>query len=144
MKKTKLKKRSKSKAMIDKADRSLQDAYRRRFKGEPCEVCGKPFDLMHHHLRKSQSNAGRYFYGSRKKRPVNLIFVCERCHTKISFGDMSLVAIYSLKRGKIWLEAIEALKKIKRAPFGKKELERLIEYYNSWKPKELQKELSPF
>ena len=122
MKKSKLKKRSKSKATIDKADRALQDFYRRTYPNEKCEICGAPFNVMHHHLRKSESNAGRYHHD-------NLVFICTPCHTSVSFGNMQLVAIYSAKRGKEWVERMTELKKIRRQSYGKKELEKIIKIY---------------
>lgn len=121
--KSKLRKRSKSKATIDKADKALQNWFRFTFKGTPCEVCGKEFEVMHHHILKSQSNAGRYNHD-------NLIFICNKCHSKISFGDLLGVSIYSAKRGQEWVERMKILKRVSRPPYGKKELERIIEQYS--------------
>ena len=117
-----LRRRSKSKATLDKADRALQDYYRARYTGARCEVCGKPFETMHHHLLKSQSNAGRF-------ERINLIFICHKCHSKISFGDLTGVARYSSKRGLKWVEKIETLKKVRKQYYTKKELEAIIKKY---------------
>lgn len=117
-----LKKRSKSKATIDKADRALQDWFRREYKGTPCENCGVPFEVMHHHIEKSKSNAGRYHHD-------NLIFLCHKCHAKITFDDHQVVANYTLKRGQDWFNRMRDLKRVSRPSYGKKELESLIEKY---------------
>ena len=75
-----LKKRNKSKMTLNEADRALQDYYQATYKGTPCEVCGKPFEVMHCNNEKSKSNAGRYLH---KK----LIFLCHHCHSLITFDD---------------------------------------------------------
>jgi len=126
-----MKKRSKQKSLIDRADRELQDAYRRRFKGKLCESCGlKEFYCVHHHSPKSRSNAGRYH----KK---NLIFICKLCHDEISFnGGSQVIARYSVKRGKKWVKEMDLLVKERRGAFGKKELKKIISYYQKWKLKE--------
>ena len=126
-----MRKRSKSKITIDRADRSLQDAYRRKYKGELCESClGQLFQVIHHHISKSKSNAGRF------RQPINYIKLCHSCHSKIIFGDNNIVATYSIKRGKRWLEKIEKLKAIKRPYFSRGELQKIINYYKIWKKKE--------
>lgn len=126
-----MRKRSKNKATIDKADRSLQDAYRRKYKRMSCEVCGRRFEVVHHHLEKSKSNAGRYFYR-------NLIFLCFKCHARLHFGDNNIIAIYSTKRGRKWVLDMIELKKVKRPAYSKKELEGIINKYSKWKPKKEQ------
>src|SRR3990167_2470568 len=122
MGKKKLRKRSKSKATLDKADRALQDYMRREHKGEPCEVCGRQFQVSHHHLEKSKSNAGRFLED-------NLILLCHACHSKITFGDHSVVASYSLKRGPQWFTRMEELKKVRKEHYSKVELEGIIKQY---------------
>ena len=119
-----MRKRSKTKLWLDKADRALQDWYRKIFAGNLCEGCGiRKFYCMHHHLPKSRSNAGRYFHD-------NLIFICKFCHDEISFnGGAQIIAKYSTKRGEIWVEEMDKLKKVRRSPFGKKELEAIIKKY---------------
>ena len=126
-----MKQRSKSKATRDKADRELQDAYRRKYKGKPCEVCGRAFEVCHHHLEKSKSNQGRYYH-------KNLIFLCFKCHAKLHFGDNNIIAVYSTKRGRKWVADMVELKKIRRSAYSKKELEKLIKKYQKWKQKEQQ------
>jgi HNH endonuclease len=118
----KLRKRSKSKATIDKADRALQDWYRWYFAGEKCENCGAGFQVMHHHIEKSKSNAGRYFHD-------NLVHLCHHCHSLITFQDHSVVANYSTRRGPEWVAQMNELKKKRRGSYGKKELEGIIKLY---------------
>lgn len=124
LKKTPLRRRSKSKATVDKADRALQDNYRQKHAGRKCEGClFRPFDVMHHHIPKSQSNAGRYL-------DENLIFLCNGCHYGIHRrGDLQIVSRYSEKRGKEWVERMNELKKERRSHYGKKELEDIIQKY---------------
>lgn len=117
-----LKKRNKSKATLDKADRALQDWYRRNYPTDLCEVCGSLAQLRHHHIEKSKSNYLRY-------NPINLIALCNKCHQKLHFGDNSIVATYSIKRGEEWLNEIEKLKNIHKPYYSKKELEEIIELY---------------
>src|SRR3990167_10237221 len=114
-----MRKRSKSKATLDKADRALQDWFRRNYPDDKCEVCGKKAEVRHHHLEKSKSNAGRYNHD-------NLIVLCHFCHSKIVFGDNNIVAIYSIRRGEEWLEKMKQLKKVKKQYYSKKELEEII------------------
>lgn len=132
-KQSKLRKRSKSKATIDKADRELQDAYRRKYGGKLCESCERcEFYCMHHHLPKSRSNAGRY-------HKDNLIFICKPCHDEISFnGGSQVVARYSAKRGKKWVAEMDLLKQERRQAYSKKELEKIIIKYQKWKTKKEQ------
>lgn len=117
-----LRKRSKSKATIDKADRALQDWYRFTYPEKKCESCGKPFEVMHHHNEKSKSNAGRFLED-------NLIFLCHKCHASIHFQNHNVVAIYSTKRGEAWVQRMVELKRVMRASYSKKELEEIIEKY---------------
>lgn len=119
-----LRRRSKSKVTIDKADRALQDWFRATYKGKKCEVCNAPFQVMHHHNEKSKSNAGRYDHD-------NLIFLCHKCHSKITFGDNNIVATYSQKRGKEWLDRMWKLRAVRRPLYGKKELEEIIKKYTT-------------
>ena len=118
-----MRRRSKSKATVDKADYALQQWFRHNFPNELCEVCGSHFDVMHHHIEKSKSNAGRYNH-------ANLIFICTPCHARITFGDHNVVATYSLKRGAEWLASMKALKKEQKQYYTKKELEIIIEKYH--------------
>ncbi len=129
----KIRKRNKSKITIDKADRELQDAYRRKYEGKLCEGCTKRlFAVVHHHLPKSRSNAGRY-------HKDNLIFLCEPCHSEISFnGGSQIIARYSARRGKRWIAKMDNLRTIKRQAYTKGELEKIIKYYQKWKQKKEQ------
>ena len=117
-----MKKRSKSKATLDKADRKLQDWFRDTYPNDKCEVCGNPAQVRHHHIKKSKSNAGRYHHD-------NLIALCHKCHSKILFGDNNVVAIYSIKRGPEWLERMKKLKTIRKQYYTKGELEQIINKY---------------
>ncbi len=122
MKRTRLKKRSKSKATLNKADRALQDWYRWKYPDDKCEVCGVGAEVRHHHIEKSKSNAGRYL-------DDNLVASCHKCHSKIIFGDNNVVAIYSVRRGEEWVARMEILKREKKSYYTKKELEEIIEKY---------------
>lgn len=119
-----MRKRAKSRATIDKADKALQNYFRTRFPSEICEVCGKKAEVRHHHIEKSKSNFLR-FHGD------NLIALCHFCHSKIIFGDHQIVAIYSIGRGRAWLDKISELRKVKKQYYTKKELEKLIEAYGT-------------
>lgn len=124
-KKTKLRRKSKNpiKKAKDEADTALQNAYRRNYPTEKCESCGNQFYCMHHHLPKSRSNAGRYEH-------KNLIFICKPCHDEISFnGGSQIVARYTIKRGKEWVNEMDKLEKNRRASFGIKELKKIKQKY---------------
>ena len=128
MKRTFLRRKSKNpeKTSKDKADKALQDSYRKAYSNEKCEACGAPFNLMHHHVEKSNSMYLRWL------QPINLIFVCSLCHNKIHFGDRNPVSAYSIKRGVEWLDKIKVLRQEPK-PKGyciKKYLE-ISEYYKT-------------
>ena len=122
--KTKLRKRSKSKALLDKADQTLQNYFRREFPDDKCEACGARAEVRHHHIEKSKSNAGRF-------NESNLISLCYKCHSKISFGHYDIISTYSIKRGKKWAKQMEALKREPKQSFSVRELEEVIEKYGS-------------
>ena len=118
-----MRRRSKSKLLIDKADRALQDFYRRIYPKRRCESCGGLFGLIHHFIEKSKSNYLRFH----KK---NLIFICKKCHSlHHCFGDSKIHAKIILKRGQKWLREIIKLNKIKKQSYNVKELEELIKKY---------------
>ncbi len=120
-----LKRRSKSKATIDIADRKLQDHYRRQFAetGQKCECgCGRLAEVCHHHIEKSKSNYLRFV-------EINLVFLAHFCHSKITFKDHSVVARYSIKKGEEWVKTMDKLKIIKKQYYTKKELEAIIKQY---------------
>ena len=121
--KTKLRKRSKSKALLDKADRILQNYFRREFPGDKCEACGARAEVRHHHIEKSKSNFLRF-------HPKNLVALFYSCHSKISFGHNDIIAIYSVRRGKKWVEEINRLKREPKQSFSILELEDIIEEYS--------------
>lgn len=133
----KLRKRSKSKATLDKVDRALQNAYRRWFPKAKCEVCGRPAQVRHHHVEKSKSNFCRYLH-------ENLVALCHSCHSKITFGDHNVVATYSIRRGAKWVERMKLLKRESKEHYSKKELEAFITFYSQEiPPKELQALVKP-
>ena len=99
----------------DEADYSLQCAYRRNY-NKKCECgCGRLFNLVHHHILKSQSNFLRY-------HKDNLIFLAKFCHDKLHFGDLQIVARYTANKGKKWVAKMDKLKQISRSPYSLKEL----------------------
>ena len=123
-----LRKRSKSKATLDIADRALQDYFRAKYPKHKCEVagCGRIFSLMHHHLEKSISNEGRFNHD-------NLIFICKFHHDKIHLsGDRAqIIAKYSLTKGEEWVKRMDELRKIRKPYYAKKELEAIIKLYET-------------
>ena len=125
MKRTRLKKNSYSelRKLITKADRALQDWYRREYKGTPCESCGKPFELMHHFIEKSRSTFLRFL-------KLNLIFLCRSCHSlHHQFHDASVHARIIAKRGIKWLNKLLELKG-EYMSLTKKVAEEIIEKYS--------------
>jgi len=125
MKKTKLRRRSKSKYYIDKADRAVQDFYRALHL--KCEVCGAPAELVHHFIEKSKSNYLRF-------NGINLIPICRKCHFKHhNAGDATIHAKIIQKRGQEWLNKIIELSRIKRSPFSNKELQEITKIYKNMK-----------
>jgi len=123
--KQKLRKRSKSKATLDRADIALQNFYRRQFvkTKQKCECgCGRMAEVCHHHIGKSKSNYLRF-------AEINLVFLSHFCHSKITFQDYSIVARYSVKKGEKWVKKMDKLKIIKKQHYTKKELEIIIKSY---------------
>ena len=130
MKRTKLKRKGKLKRsshselrkLITKADRALQDFYRWKYKGTPCESCGKPFELAHHFIEKSRSTYLRF-------RKINLIFICNSCHSlHHQFHDSSVHARIIKGRGIKWLDRILKLKG-EHMSLTKKVAEEMCEKY---------------
>lgn len=127
MRKSPIRKVSKNplKKLKDKADRQLQDAMRIKYAGHPCENCGKPFEVSHHFIEKSQSSFLRY-------DEKNLILICHACHFLIHRGSGR--ALFDLKirekRGKEWSDYI--IKGAKEYLFlGVKYLEGIIKKYEA-------------
>ena len=85
-----------------KADRALQDSFRRNNPGKKCEMClVNDFQVMHHFIWKSQSNFLRY-------DEKDLIFVCNPCHSKFhAFPDPTYPIKVAVMRGPEWVEYIE-------------------------------------
>jgi len=126
MKRTPLRKTSKNpiKKLKTKADRLLQDYYRAKYPDKKCEVCGNPFELCHHHVEKSKSNLLRY------KEPLNLIFLCKKCHNALHFGVYNVVSIYTLKRGKKWERKLQKLSQ-DHIVLTENYLNNIIKYYDN-------------
>lgn len=112
----------------EKADRALQDAYRREYPDAKCEACGKPFRLIHHHIPKSSSLACRY------QCPANFIFLCEKCHNQIHFYDSNPILAYGVRRGEKWRKEIIILARQEAPYIGIKKLQAICEYYKNNKP----------
>jgi len=125
MKKTALRKKSKNpeNTAKDRADRALQDSYRRNYPNEKCEVCGGKFDLMHHHIEKSNSMFARWM------QPKNLIFICKECHQAIHFGNADPVGVYSIGRSVYWMNEIREMRKQKPVHKFKKVGNKLKVFY---------------
>lgn len=126
-----------TKALNDRANRALQDWYRWNYRDRDrysgliqvdvlCEACGKPFEVMHHFIEKSQSIGLRF-------EPDNLIFLCHGCHFRHHrTGDQSIMQNVILGRGLAWLKKIRKMKlERQRGAFSKSELEALIEKYKT-------------
>lgn len=124
-----LRRRSKNprRKLQSEVDAGLQNWFRANYSNYKCEGCGAPFELMHHHVEKSKSNAGRYYH-------PNLIFLCKKCHNKIHFHDHQVVAIYSTKRGKKWVEEMDKLRQKKTPAFSIKQLLKIKKRYESILP----------
>ena len=127
MKRTFLRRKSKNpiRAAKDRADRSLQDSYSRAYPTEKCESCGFQFDLMHHHIEKSQSLFARYM------QPANLVFLCKECHNLIHFYNRNPVSAYSIKRGEAWQKEMVKMRCQVKPSLGIKALKEIEEYYNN-------------
>ena len=134
MKQTKLKRKSPSKRrkLITKADRLFQDYMRLKHRGEMCEICGKPFDVSHHYIAKSQSTLLRF-------DEKNLILVCNSCHFKIHKTEQGpyIGAMIARCRGTKWWNYITKQKNT-IITLTSKELQEKVEKYEN-----LLKELEP-
>ena len=105
-----------------KADRALQDWFRREYLKKLCECgCGRKFDLMHHHNEKSKSNAGRYNHD-------NLVFLSKFCHDSLMYSNV-VRDRYILRKGEDWLKRMILLAREKMSPFSIKELKEFIKIY---------------
>ena len=102
------------------ADRALQDHFRAT--KTHCELCGGQYQVAHHFIWKSQSNYLRY-------EVKNLIFVCNRCHSKFhAFPDpMYPIKVHQM-RGEEWTKWIEDHKRLLKSD-NRKELEELLKKY---------------
>lgn len=121
MKSKKLKKKLKSIGKLKvEADRAMQDHFRRV--KTHCEMCGQPYQVAHHFIWKSQSNYLRY-------DEKNLIFICNKCHTKFhAYPDpLYPIRVYKM-RGKEWEEYIESHRRLLKSD-NRAELMGLIAKY---------------
>lgn len=104
---TKLRKQSKLplRTLLTRADRALQDWYRREWQGLSCEVCSRPFDLMHHFIPKSQSARLRF-------EDTNLVPLCHGCHFRLhNTGDPNIEATILKFRGWKWYDNLKLLRR---------------------------------
>ena len=106
-----------------KADRAMQD-YFRRIKTH-CELCPNPYQVAHHFIWKSQSNYLRY-------DEKDLIFICTKWHSKFhAFPDPTYPIKVANLRGPAWVAYIEKHKRLLKSD-NRAELEEIIKKY-SWK-----------
>jgi hypothetical protein len=127
MRKTKLRKHSKSplKSLQRKADIALQEFYRQT--ETKCEGCGARAELRHHFILKSHSNRLRY-------EEKNLIPLCKSCHSKIHcFGQGQMIeAKIALGRGEEWIKELQKLSK-EHITFLKADYLKIIKGYGKRK-----------
>ena len=126
MKRTPLRKKSKSelRKAVDKADRSLQDWYRRHFPDDKCESCGGRAELRHHFIEKSRSTYLRF-------HKINLIALCSKCHTAHHLGhDSRVMARVVLKKGDMWLDELMGMASI-HASLTQQLAEQKVEEYKN-------------
>ncbi len=127
MRKTKLRHKSKNpiRALRGKADRALQNFFRRAYPNRKCESCGiRTFYCMHHFIEKSRSANLRFNH-------LNLVFICKSCHSSHhSFGDASIHARIQSRKGDEWWQELQKESKKIISPFSKKELEEFIKIYD--------------
>ena len=124
MKRTPLRRYSKNpvKRLKTKADKTLQDYYRKVWADKPCEGCGSKMGLVHHWVLKSHSNRLRY-------EEVNLVPVCEKCHSKLhGFHGEIIKAQIILNRGKKWVQKLQQLER-EHITLTIRKLEEIIEKY---------------
>lgn len=87
--------------LIIKADRNLQDTWRKENPNGKCQVCGQKAYALHHFVPKSQSAILRY---DRK----NCVPICKSCHTKHHLrGDPMIHGTIIKKRGVKWFSYLE-------------------------------------
>ena len=103
------------KRLRNKADRLLQQKY---VKGR-CEVCGKPAQVAHHIVPKSQSNNLRY-------DPDNLAILCNACHfAHHTKGDPKIISKIIEIRGLEFMEELQK-RRYQICKFNKGYLEEII------------------
>jgi hypothetical protein len=118
----KLKKRKKLISMqklIHKVDKALQDWYRTQ--GLYCLCCGKPANVMHHHILKSRSNNLRF-------NELNLIPLCSTDHFKLHAGDISIANAYRKHYPDNWEDELLAQAHVYKK-FTRDELNELLLKY---------------
>ena len=121
-----MRKKSKNprKAILDTADRSLQDWLRRTYPKKKCESCLiRTFYCGHHFIEKSKSNNLRF-------NLLNIIFICKNCHSRHHcFGDATIHARIQSNKGEEWWQELQKEYKKKTSAFTIKELKVFIEIY---------------
>lgn len=107
MKRTRIKKQSKSnvKVLQRKCDSLLTPII--KIKTPLCEACSQPTQVAHHFIEKSRSNRLRYDFD-------NLIALCNQCHCKIHnrfgnsvVGGLDVADKIRERRGEDWYENIK-------------------------------------
>lgn len=102
-----------------KNDALLQQYIRIKHKGEICMLCGeREITVGHHFIRKSQSNALRYYL-------PNIIPLCNNCHCAIHTQQGVQNAKVALHMGKEWLDELENVKR-----YSQKFTLEAMEHYN--------------
>jgi hypothetical protein len=127
----KLRKHSPSKALLNRADRALQDWFRANT-DDKCVICGRKAELRHHHILKSKCNRLRY-------DERNLIPLCSRCHCLVhgsfraSSGQGYLLDEYILKKGKRWHDYLMRKQREPKLELTESYLKGIIEKYENTK-----------
>ena len=86
---------------ISKLHKKLDKQIQEQRTEKECLVCGKPAQVYHHYIPKSQSTYLRY----EKK---NLILLCVSCHFKIhKVGDPEIIRIIQKEMGEVWCDWIQ-------------------------------------
>lgn len=87
------------------ADRAVQDFFRATYPDKRCEVCGGPFQVVHHPIPKSLSARLRY-------DEKNFAYICHSCHfAHHRRGDPHIHATLIKKRGQKWMDNLEKLRR---------------------------------
>ena len=81
--------------------RKADKLYQLKYRGTECLACGKPAEVVHHFIPKSQSNNLRY-------DPDNAISLCNSCHfSHHTKGDPHIVSTIIEKNGLEWVNELQ-------------------------------------